>query len=385
MLVDLLLQKIDQGLTTQRPGQMVSVHYAYILPPMPQSPTPKVFLDANIVIAAGKPPGGPALARVADLVKADLITTLTTDLTATEVAKKHAANDYDVIKEVGRAHFRKIVEQVVGVALPDISKAQMKTQLAGTYEASTKAMFETLGATTLAIDTVKPSTVFASYAAGEGFFSGDGKKDQFPDAFIFECLKAEASKKTPVIIVSNDGDFDAPAKDVKHISVVRSLPELFKELGLEIDAPEMATFFEEHKQELVQAADSELADWGLIADVEDAEIDETTVTDLTVHDLTAFKPAEEGGSFLVVGRLTITANVSYTHPNWDEAMYDSEDKRLIPFEDVSGETEVSFDVDVFVSIAADENGEPAEIEELRFRSSDFQYVELHPHDPYEYT
>lgn len=351
---------------------------------MPHSPTPKVFLDANIVIAAGKPPGGPTLARVADLVKAGLITTLTTDLTVTEVAKKHAANDYEVIKEVGRAHFRKIVEQVVGVALPNVAKAEMKAQLAAAYDASTKAMFDTLGAKTLAIDAVKPSVVFAAYAAGDGFFSGDGKKDQFPDAFIFECLKAEAAKKTPVIIVSNDGDFDGPVKGAKHISLVKSLPELFKALGLEIDAPEMADFFEEHKAELIEAADSELADWGLIADVEDAEIDETTVTDLTVHDLTAFKPAEEGGSFLVVGRLTVTANVSYTHPNWDEAMYDSEDKRLIPFENVSGETEVSFDVDVFVSISADEDGEPAEIEELRFRSSDFQYVELHPHDPYDY-
>lgn len=351
---------------------------------MPNPPTPKVFLDANIVISAGKPPGGPTLARVADLVEADLITVLTTDLTVTEVAKKHAANDFDVIKEVGRAHFRKIVEQVVGAKLPEITKAQMKTKLASAYDASTKAMFGTLGAKTLAIDEVKPSAVFAAYAAGEGFFSGEGKKDQFPDAFIFECLKAEASKKTPVIIVSSDGDFGGPVKDAKHITLVKSLPELFKALGLEIEAPEIADFFEEHKAELIEAADRELADWGLIADVEDAEIDETTVTDLTVHELTAFKPAEEGGSFLVVGRLTVKADISYTHPNWDEAMYDSEDKRLIPFEDVSGETEVSFDVDVFMSIAADEHGEPAEIEELRFRSSDFQYVELHPHDPYEY-
>lgn len=351
---------------------------------MPHSPIPKVFLDANILIAAGKPPGDPTLARVADLVEADLITTLTTDLTITEVAKKHAANDYEVIKDIGRAHFRKIVEQVVGVALPDISKADMKAKLVGRYEASTQAMLAAFGATTLEIDTVKPSIVFASYATGKGFFSGEGKKDQFPDAFIFECLKAEASEETPVIIVSNDGDFDEPVNDFEHISLVKSLAELFTALGLQIDAPEMNDFFERHKPELIQAADSELTDWGLIADVEDAEIDETNVTDLTVHDLTAFKPAEDGGSFLVVGRLTVTADVSYTHPNWDEAMYDSEDKCLVPFENVSGETEVSFDVDFFVSISADEEGNPAEIEELRFRSSDFQYVELYPHDPYEF-
>lgn len=43
---------------------------------------PKVLLDANVVIAAGKPPGGLELARVIDLVDADLITVLTTDLQA---------------------------------------------------------------------------------------------------------------------------------------------------------------------------------------------------------------------------------------------------------------------------------------------------------------
>lgn len=83
--------------------------------------------------------------------------------------------------------------------------------------------------------------------------------------------------------------------------------------------------------------------------------------------------------------MSVKANVSYTHPNWDEAMYDSEDKRLIPFEDVSGETEVTLDVDVSMSIGVNEDGDPAEIEELRFRNSDFQYVELHPHDPYEHV
>jgi hypothetical protein len=351
---------------------------------VPTKTTPKVFLDANVVIAAGKPPGDPILARVAALVEADLITLLTTDLTVTEVSKKHAENDYEVIKEVGRLHFRKIVEEVAGTKLPDITKAQMKTKLAATYEASTKAMFKTLDAKTLPIDSVKPSAVFATYASGEGFFTGDGKKDQFPDAFIFECLKAEASNKSPVIIVSNDGDFEKPVKGAKHISLVKSLPDLFKALGLEVEAPELDEFLEENKAELVTAADSELSDWGLIADVEDAEIDETTVTDIEVQELTAFKPTEEEGSFLVVARITVKANVSYTHPNWDEAMYDSEDKRLIPFEDVSGETEVSFDVSISMSIGVDENGEPAEIEELRFRNSDFQYVELHPHDPYEY-
>lgn len=345
---------------------------------------PKVFLDANIVISAGKPPGDPILERVGDLVRAELITVLTTDLTITEVSKKHAENDYEVIKDIGRQHFRKIVKQVVGANIPEITKAQMKARLTAAYKTSTEKIFKTLNAKILAIDNVKPSVVFAAYAASEGLFTGESKKDQFPDAFIFECLKVEASSASPVIIISNDRDFEKPVKDYEYISLAQSLPALFKTLGLEIEAPELDAFLAEHKNELIAAANRELSDWGLIGDVDDADIEETDITDIELQEIQAFKPTEDGGSFLVVGRMTVKANISYTHPDWDRAIYDSEDKVLIPFDEVSGETEINFDVSISMSIGVDNNGFPAEIEDLRFRNSDFQYVELHPHDPYEY-
>lgn len=345
--------------------------------------TPKVFLDANIVISAGKPPGGPEIARVVDLVEAGLVTVLTTDLTITEVAKKHIQNDFDTIKEICQPHFRKIVEGVTDVTLPDLKRPQLRQKLKAVYDKSTADMFKALKAETLAIDEVKPSVVFDAYAAGEGFFSGDGKKDQFPDAFAFECLKKEASKKAPVIIVSNDGDFEGPVKSAKHVSLVKSLPELFATLGLEMEAPEVDEFLESHNDDLAKRINQELSDWGLHSDdVMDAEIDEITVNSIEIKKLTAFKPTEEGDSILVVGKVDVQALVSYTHPNWDEAMYDSEDKVLIPFEDVSGESEVELTVDISMSISVDDDGNLDEIEDLNFRNSDFQYVTLYPPESY---
>jgi hypothetical protein len=87
---------------------------------------------------------------------------------------------------------------------------------------------------------------------------------------------------------------------------------------------------------------------------------------------------------IVIARLAVKADASYTHPNWDDAAYDSEDKVLIPFDNAGGTSEVSFDVDVFISILVDDEGQPSQIEELQVRNSDFQYVELHPYDPYVY-
>lgn len=345
--------------------------------------TPKVFLDANIVISAGKPPGGPEIARVTDLVEAGLVTVLTTDLTITEVAKKHTKNDFDAIRDISQPHFRKILEGATGVSLPALTRSQLRQKLTSIYEDSTAEMFKSLQAKMLAIDTIKPSVVFDAYAAGEGFFSGDGKKDQFPDAFAFECLKSEASSKEPVIIVSDDGDFDGPVKSAKNISLVKSLPELFAALGLEMEAPELDEFLDSHNEELVELVNQELTDWGLNSDdVMDAEIDEISVGSVKVKKLTAFKPTEEGDSILVIGKLGVEAVVSYTHPNWDEAMYDSEDKVLIPFDDVSGESEIELTVEVSMSISVDDDGDPGEIEELSFRNSNFQWVTLYPPETY---
>jgi len=53
------------------------------------------------------------------------------------------------------------------------------------------------------------------------------------DAFIFECLKHEASEMEPIVVVSDDGDFDTPSKDAINISVLKSIPELFCKAGPE--------------------------------------------------------------------------------------------------------------------------------------------------------
>jgi hypothetical protein len=343
----------------------------------------KVFLDANVVIQAGKPPGGPIMSRVADLVNAGIIKVLTTDLTVTEVAKKHTENDYEVIKEVGRSHFRKIVNEHTGSILPDLSKAKLKETISTKYHKQVATMFDSLKSKYLSIDHIKPSTVFTAYTEGSGFFTGEGKKDQFPDAFIFECLKAETSEKSQVIIVSNDDDFTIPVKSIDNISLLKTIPELFQVLGLQVDAPEIEQFLDLSEDNLTNVVDKELNDWGLqVSDVEDAEIEELSVTKVDLTDVISFGSIDKGGSILVVGTAEITATVSYTHPNWAEAMYDSEDKVLIPFDNVKGETEINLNADFSMSLSVDEEGAPIEIEDFRFRNSDFQYIELHPYDPY---
>nr|WP_152535786.1 hypothetical protein [Bradyrhizobium sp. Ai1a-2] len=99
---------------------------------------------------------------LADLVTSGFIKVLTTDLTKIEVAKHHANRDLEEIAGLGRDRFRKLVQQTVGVALPNISPEELRKKIFDGYVATTESMFKTLAATTLSVDDVKPSTVFES-------------------------------------------------------------------------------------------------------------------------------------------------------------------------------------------------------------------------------
>ncbi len=344
---------------------------------------PKVFFDANILIAAGKPPGGPEMTRVVDLVDAGMIVVLTTDLTITEVAKKHAENDFQLIKDITKPHVRRAIENATQTAIPAFTKEQVRARLMEKYSAAISAMFERLKSTTLSIDDVPASRVFDAYARSEGFFSGDSKRDQFPDAFIFECIKAGLSEGDRAIIVSNDGDYITPVANESNIELVKSLSELFSRLGLEIEAPDVDALLAANKHVLIDRINEELEKWGLVGDVEDSEIDEVNVTDLEVAKMVAFKPVETGDPLILVGQLEVKAQLSYSHPDWDTASYDSEDKVLMAWDSVHGETDVDLTLDVSILIAVDENdGSLLGIEDISFRNDRFQYVVLHSPEIY---
>jgi hypothetical protein len=348
---------------------------------MPDRPL-KVFLDANVVIRAGKPPGAPVMPRVTDLVDAGYIKVVTTDLTKMEVAKKHANNDFEIIGGVARKRFRELTEEAIGVNLPKISSEELQAKLFDKYHASTDAMFEQLRAETLSIDGVKPSAVFESYARKTGLFTGEAKKDQFSDAFIWDALKAIATESDPLIIVTDDCDFDAVIRDHGHVTRLKSIPDLFAKVGLTIEAaPDVKAFFEEHGDDVVAAVDKELNVWGLqVSDIEDAEIDESIVNRVTFRDFTTFRAAGNSKDILVVGRLEMEVDVSYSHPDWDTASYDSEDKVLIPHHHVNGEKRVDIETDFTMTLNVDRNGKPAKIAEFSFDDDSFIWVSLMPSD-----
>jgi hypothetical protein len=243
-------------------------------------------------------------------------------------------------------------------------------------------MFRSLRAETLSIDSVKPSVVFDAYARKTGLFGDDAKKDQFPDAFIFEVLKAAATKGDPLAIVSDDKDFAEAIKDADHITRLKSIADLFAELGLTIEAaPDVEDFVENNLDEIVATVHNELNQWGLqVSDVDDAEIDESTVENVSFIDFRTFRTAGEGKDILVVGRIEMDVQVSYHHPDWDTATYDSEDKVLLPHHTVEGEKNIDVEANFYMTLKVDQHGKPTSIAEFSFDDDNFIWVSIGPND-----
>lgn len=61
-------------------------------------------------------------------------------------------------------------------------------------------------------------------------------------------------------------------------------------------------------------------------------------------------------------------------------MWDSEEKRLLHFEDVDAKREITFDADFSMSISVDAKGNPSKIDQFTFPKA--VYVELYPVETY---
>ena len=337
----------------------------------------KVFLDANVVIRAGKPPGSPLMPRVADLVDAGYIKIVSTDLTKTEIAKKHASNDFEALSSLTKRHVRNLANELLGAKIPEISSIRLHEKLLEKYRRSVDQMFETLRAETISIDTVKPSLVFESYARRTGLFGVNAKKDQFPDAFTFEALRQDATKADPLIIVSDDKDFAAAIKDAEHVIRVKSIADLFAALGLMIEAPDVNAFLNSNTVQITAIVNDELNQFGLqVSDIDDAEIDEATVESVNFTDFRTFRTTGEDKKVLVVGYVEMGVNVSYHHPDWDTATYDSEDKVLIPHHTVEGEKDISIEAEFNMTLQVDQTGKPTSVAEFSFSDDDFGWVSI---------
>ncbi len=328
----------------------------------------RVFFDANIVIGWGRPPWGP-FETLNALYRAGLLDVVTTDVTIIEVAKNLAEKDCRVLKPMGSKQFREAAA-LVGWDPPEFDAAAFRLRQYEHYRNATTGMFRRLGCEVLAVDEARPSTVFADYGAGEGFFASQGKKGQYADAFVFELLKNVARPAYPILVVSKDRDFEGPVNDEPNIGLVTSMQDFYRSVGRKVDCDGLEGFLlgDDTYEVLMAEVRRETAASVLMSATTDVEIVEADAQRFDLLSWDSFDLPGVTDSVLVTASLRVEADVRYTHPDWDSATWDSEDKVAIPRRDVEAESGASFEVDVAIRIGM-EHRQPTTVE-------DFRYTEL---------
>ncbi|KAA6405320.1 PIN domain-containing protein [Candidatus Tokpelaia sp.] len=340
-----------------------------------------------------------------EIIKTNKISILMTEMTFHEVVKHLVSRELDKLRPLCELDFRYAYKRLTGALLSDCKKSALKEALKTRYNDYFKGVCASnLKAQFLDGAALSPALIFSAYAKGEGFFSSEAKKEQFPDAFNFETLKAQATRDNPLILVSKDKDFDNNyVKSCPHISVVETFSELFSKLGLKAERDrfprekEVFAFLTKHTDAIKDSLDTALSGADLFDDSLPAEHQRIYINNFSAVEFPQDNPEmsvfHEGSLIRAELTLTARANVYYRYTDYDSLVWDSEDKLYIPAGDeTEGETEIDLTLDITLSLETDKAGKPRKIKglsvldnNLNMRGNNHCFVTLFPqHDEYGY-
>lgn len=324
----------------------------------------RLFVDANIWITWGQGFAKAEATTLIELINHGLVKLVSTDLTLMEIAKRFRNNDIAALDPLIKADLKHAALQYLQLEIPGFDREKLRASIFDRHLQRVKsAMFSQFQAELRSIDSVKPSYILEQYTQGTGLFGPSGKKDQFPDAFIFTAVSSDVSAEKPLVVWSQDGDFASACEKTEHITRVTSMPQLLDALGIEREDGAIQELFDSQPELFLTPLHEELMGYSIDAeDVPDAEMELLEVLDVVSIEVASVYRAGEG-KYIGFGKCEVRAHVEFKHPDWDSAVYDSEDKVLIPLHSVEGETELDLGPYSFTFLADVVDGQIAQIHE----------------------
>ena len=257
-----------------------------------------VFIDSNVMAQVGPPPGNATFQRLVDLVDYGRIRMITTKINKSELTRIHIASANKKLQPVRDPEFQRLMRRLYNVQIPPLDSQEISDSIRADVGRGVEAMFGALSAREIPLHVVDPNEIFEGYDKGTGLFDSKNKRNQFPDAFIFECLRSVARESPTLVVITNDGDFEGPVSDDPNMTLLKSIPDLFLWLDLQIDEPEadLIEFLQEHLA-INQAVLDEVEQY-------DFEVGEGHYVDLTLdcfEDViyTAFRQVRPGAPLLI--------------------------------------------------------------------------------------
>jgi hypothetical protein len=227
------------------------------------------------------------------------------------------------------------------------------------------------------------------YFEGTFPFSAGKKKNEFPDAISLLSLKAwtkkRNNKKKKVYIISNDSDLKGFCDDDKYISIdeLAEFLDIYNRIEERLTATvngyisnEIEWIIEKIKESFLECEFECSGNWEI--EVDDVEIESVDIADINIIKV-------EDKRAIVSLKTTIEFSANFSGPDYDNSVWDGEDKVYIFLETFSEDMHFDeiFDVSMIVDFD-EEAGELTAIEDIQFDGDTsvtlhYDYDDGYPH------
>lgn len=297
--------------------------------------TRKIFIDTQAFMQQGFRFEGSVLNRVRELGRSNLIEIYVSEVVKREVSSKILEKvnkakklSGDLIKELS------ILESETPKEAVDFADLVESNDLHEVALSRWNKFLEESKAVILDPNDICNIELLSLYFDGKYPFSDGKKKDEFPDAISTLSLKSKVSQSDDLVyVISNDGDLKGFCEEEASFISLNQLSEFL----------DLYNRTEERLTNVVHDYINNEIDWiseniketflnsgFTYSENYEAEVENVVVTNLATHEIDVIE-IEEGR--VVIGiRCEITCTADVSGPDYDTAMWDSEDKEYIFFE-----------------------------------------------------
>jgi hypothetical protein len=346
-----------------------------------------VFLDTSAYVASNFSFRSNEFQELIGLCNSGEVKIITTDITVNEVKKKihDGVNSAKTILKRMRSEARILYRvgnnNFAPIFAPFDSK-HIEAELVNNFN----SFLQKVSSLFLEASCIPGKKVFELYFEQQPPFGPDGKKDEFPDAFVLEKLNEWAqATNSHICIVSTDADFEKYSRDKPVFQYFKSLGS-FIEVALASHTPSVDVVHEliDNNRDDIEKAIGTFAEglWVLLDDVDgDAHIDE--VLQVKMSDENVISVSTNRAIVQGIARVKLRIHLDYNDP--DSYYRDDDDGTINYLRKIEKVAERDFTLNVEIEIHYNSDDlEDIDVTRITVNRDEpiFTYAEMNPNDYY---
>ncbi len=324
------------------------------------------------------------LSKISSLGKADCVSFLITDVVKKEVQSKILDNTEKTIKAKN--------DLVAGLRKEDCDDLiHLITNIESTTDENLKQISinrweQYIEATKIEVIRCKEvctEEIIDAYFNGTYPFSAGKKKNEFPDAISLTALKnwANQNKKT-VYVISEDKDlkgFCGQHDNLIHLEKITEFLDIYNNEEEKLTSV-LHELIQRQIDEISTSIHDDFKNREFIYEQNyDADVYNIDITDFKILDTDVIEMKDHVGLVNFTSQISFIASIN--GPDYDNAMWDSEDKKLYCFSDFDANLDFDEIYDITLEIAFDETEQEIEILDIQH---DNDVISLHYDDGFPY-